>query len=145
MSARAALAAALALGLGLARPAGAEPCSSASAIVAGQAAPCSGVLWPSVATAAALKCARVDLPTCQADAAKAATVAAVDLEACAANVSAWRQLAEARQVMIDKLATAPAEPPPPWYTSRWIAAGAGAILGAAATGGAVYLAGRLTR
>jgi len=43
------------------------PCVKTSAISEGSPAPCEGVLWPLKHTKRAVKCARVDLPTCKAD------------------------------------------------------------------------------
>ena len=126
-------------------PALAAPCEAASGLHTGKPAPCDGVLWPAPWTAEALRCRRVELPACQADARQAAAMAAADLQAAQAQAQAWRQLADERRVLLERLAAAPPEPPPPWYSSPWVWAGAGVVVGVAATAGAVHLAGQLGR
>lgn len=126
-------------------PAVARPCSGASALLEGGAAPCDGILWPSAWTVEALRCRRVELPACQADAARAAALAAAELEGERARASTWRELAEARRRQLEAIVAAPPPPPPPWYASPWAWAAGGFVLGVAATVGAVHLAGQLGR
>ena len=109
----------------------ADPCTEARSQAGGAVAPCDGVLWPTAATAEALRCARVELPTCRADARFAGALAAAELQAERASGAA----------MAARLAVLQA--PIPWYRSRWAAALAGFVAGVAATAGAVHLAGGL--
>lgn len=144
MMRRAALALALAVAQACqAAPALAAPCDGALGIRVGDIAPCAGVLWPSAWTVEALRCRRVELPACQADAARALGLAVVDLEAERARASSWHTLAEARRRQLDAILAAPPPPPAPWYASPWAWAGGGFVVGVAAAGGAVYLAGQL--
>lgn len=112
-------------------PALAEPCAEARGLATGTPAPCDGVLWPSAATVAALRCARVELPTCRADARFAAALAAAELQA-----ERERGAILAGQVAV-------LQAPAPWYRSQWLALAAGVVVGAAAAAGAVSLAGGL--
>ena len=135
------IAGAVALILATAAPAAAAPCVAGVDVVAGQVVPCDGLLIPLEDARAAMRCRRVDLPACRADAARDLNISTAATSAAMARASAWRNLAESRGAELERLTSAAAPPPP----RPWIYAAAGAAAGFAVALGAVYLAVQVTR
>ncbi len=124
-------------------PAFAEQCTKASAVTTGQGAPCDGILWPAPWTVEALRCVRVDLPSCKASLQHEQTVRSADRLAAEERVSAAQQLAQERLQLLEQALNIPPETiaPLPWYASPWVSVVTGAVglvLGAAGAAWALH-------
>mgnify|MGYP001583716966 CR=1 FL=1 len=133
---------ALLLAFLLARPAQAEPCTASRPLQAGATAPCTGVLVPVAKLDVAIRCLGVDLPTCQADAHRAAAVSLATTDALTAKLAACANLVAQRGVELDACLAQPRvvvrPPPPAWYAAGWAAVVAGVAVGAVAGGALVW-------
>ena len=92
-----------ALLIALAQPAVSTPCQSAKAVSVGATVTCDGILWPVSASRDALKCRRLDLPTCKADA-----------KLKVKTVSAERDAFLVRAVAAETVVNRTPKPLPPW-------------------------------
>lgn len=119
-------------------PAIAAPCTSSTPLHAGEVAACDGLLWPSSYVVEALRCVRVDLPSCKADAARDAAICAADRRAADERVSAAQDLASERLRLLDEALALP-PPAPQWSPPAWLLVSGGAALGATIVGGLWYV------
>ncbi len=126
-------------------PAFAEPCAKMQAVIPGQVSTCDGILWPAPWTVEALRCVRVDLPSCKASLQHEQTVCSADRLAAEERVSAAQALAQERLQLLEQALNIPTErpaPAPSWTASPWVVFVAGAAAGGALASGAWYLLGR---
>lgn len=112
----------------VAAPAHAGACLNASAIEAGEPAPCSGLVVPQVDALIALRCVAEDLPTCKADAKRTGAE-------LAAEVSRLSTVLAAEQARSDRLASSldmagPVAQPRSTWTRTAIWSGTALVVGA---------------
>jgi hypothetical protein len=111
----------------------ADQCTTAVLVQAGDTAPCDGQLLPDAWARSLLRCAKVDLPGCRADADLADKLHAARLRQCTADLDATHKaLLHCEGLVTAPAAVLPSPLPTPWWQSPVTWGAIGLVVGGAA-------------